>query len=826
MVRLCGTRRAEATLAICALAMYLVALSAPSSGAAGQADGPPTRVFERHSLFTHEVGIDHPGGATYVAKLGLLAVAEQAGQASTVTLIRPATGDVVGRMTVPGLIDPSTLASDDRGRLAAYDGTSLITWPATARGTAAVTRTAVEGARVSRPGGMAYDANTNHWILLDADQQRLVSIAQGGGRAQAIEGASLRGLGAEQLTGVAWDAGHGRLYVGDPARELVYVVTGAGDPLQVLDVSDVELASWGSLSLGGTADPTDSSSTFSLYAADAGGRSSYGRVAEVSLTTMSAGATAAPLTSTATLVRKSLLSQLSPPSPDSSGVVYMSDLDRLLVADSEVEEMAIYQGVNLWQLSRDATTTHATGTTVKFSNEPTGVGYDPERRRMFVSDDSKRRVYEVTAGSDGLFGTPDDVTRYFSTSAFGNGDPEDVTYDTSTGDLFITEGLGAEVWRVSPGSNRVFDGVVSPGDDVVSHFDVGIFGSIDVEGIGYSTSRDSLFLADAKFTKILEVTKSGQLVQSIDVASIRMKNAAGITLAPATNDPTRLSLYVVARGVDNDKDPAENDGTMYELAAPYLDSTTPPPGPTNLAPVVDAGSDQSVQVPAAASLAGTVTDDALPDPPAQVTTSWSMVSGPGTVTFADSSALSTQASFSASGTYVLRLTASDSLLTSSDDVTVRVDPVASTNLVGNPGFETNLTGWKGSTGMLLERVEQPRSGSWSARLTNTGVGTTTCQLNDSPNWVTTTGLGRYTATAWVSGVSAGGTTRLRIREYVGSTQVAAAEVSVTLTTGWQELRLDYTPVSPGNSTLDLNVLRSTQAGAVCYLVDDVSMSSS
>ena len=48
------------------------------------------------------------------------------------------------------------------------------------------------------------------------------------------------------------------------------------------------------------------------------------------------------------------------------------------------------------------------------------------------------------------------------------------------------------------------------------------------------------------------------------------------------------------------------------------------------------------------------------------------VSGPGTVTFANASAAVTSASFGAAGSYVLRLTASDSQLTGSDDVVVEV----------------------------------------------------------------------------------------------------------------------------------------------------------
>ena len=58
-----------------------------------------------------------------------------------------------------------------------------------------------------------------------------------------------------------------------------------------------------------------------------------------------------------------------------------------------------------------------------------------------------------------------------------------------------------------------------------------------------------------------------------------------------------------------------------------------------------------------------------------MTAAWSKVSGPGTVTFTDATAASTTATFSAAGSYVLRLTGNDGALTASDDVTVTVsDP--------------------------------------------------------------------------------------------------------------------------------------------------------
>ena len=89
-------------------------------------------------------------------------------------------------------------------------------------------------------------------------------------------------------------------------------------------------------------------------------------------------------------------------------------------------------------------------------------------------------------------------------------------------------------------------------------------------------------------------------------------------------------------------------------------------------PQVNAGQDQIITLPAAATLNGTVTDDGLPTPP-NLTQNWSTVSGPGTVTFGNANSASTTASFSQAGTYVLRLTASDGFLSGSDDVQIIVN---------------------------------------------------------------------------------------------------------------------------------------------------------
>ncbi|UCG63843.1 MAG: metallophosphoesterase, partial [Deltaproteobacteria bacterium] len=116
------------------------------------------------------------------------------------------------------------------------------------------------------------------------------------------------------------------------------------------------------------------------------------------------------------------------------------------------------------------------------------------------------------------------------------------------------------------------------------------------------------------------------------------------------------------------------DGTVFDEA-----DYTPNSIIGNQAPSVSAGTDQSVVLPASASLDGAVSDDGLPYPPGEVTATWSQVSGPGTVGFADSSAVDTTATFNVAGIYVLRLEADDSELMSGDDVNITVFPEGTTN---------------------------------------------------------------------------------------------------------------------------------------------------
>lgn len=96
--------------------------------------------------------------------------------------------------------------------------------------------------------------------------------------------------------------------------------------------------------------------------------------------------------------------------------------------------------------------------------------------------------------------------------------------------------------------------------------------------------------------------------------------------------------------------------------------------PVNAAPVVSAGSNQTITLPATATLSGGATDDGLPNPPGALTYQWSQVSGPAAASIANPTQAGTTVSFPAAGAYVFSLTASDGALSNSASVQVTVNP--------------------------------------------------------------------------------------------------------------------------------------------------------
>ena len=153
------------------------------------------------------------------------------------------------------------------------------------------------------------------------------------------------------------------------------------------------------------------------------------------------------------------------------------------------------------------------------------------------------------------------------------------------------------------------------------------------------------------------------------------------------------------------------------------------------------------------------------------------------------------------------------------------------NLVGNPDFEVDTSGWSASgsgSGVTLGRVAPGRNGSaGAARVTNGSTALKKCVLTDTPNSVTNTAAATYTAGIWVRADSPGATIRLKLIEMDGATVVRSRTASRTLGTSWGQLTVALTSVPAGRS-LDVQVFVPSEFAppGICFDADDASITAS
>jgi hypothetical protein len=144
--------------------------------------------------------------------------------------------------------------------------------------------------------------------------------------------------------------------------------------------------------------------------------------------------------------------------------------------------------------------------------------------------------------------------------------------------------------------------------------------------------------------------------------------------------------------------------------------------------------------------------------------------------------------------------------------------------VGNPGFESDTSGWTASRRIDVRRVDGGHASAHAARLANTTSRLARCSLEDRPNWVSATSAGTYTAGLWARADERGHTLRLRLREWVDGEVVSREVAAITMGTEWSHIGLTLEPEQPGVSTLALDATTARLPEGVCFYADDASIS--
>jgi sugar lactone lactonase YvrE len=469
----------------------------------------------------------------------------------------------------------------DRLLLLREDGRRLYAIQANADGSldpTSLVRYDVSRFGLGHPEGMAVDPASGAIFILDASGQRIARLEPGsdGGFADAdVSSIDLAPSGATNVRGIAFDPSSGHLHVHAEGGKLYELTTG-GQTVAVRDLSGITLGTPQAMVFAPSGDLTDSPDEQSIYMADSGGSGqALGQIVELSLT-----AAVAPAASSfsSSLVHTVDTAAWDKPSPDPSGLAYLSGKNRIMVTDGEVEEtkggITHFEGANVWEMTfggnvlRTANVSKVQPTVVPMSDEPTGVAYDPALDLYYFSDDGPKVVFRLNPGADDVVGTADDSWNSFGVSGFGDGDPEGIAYDTAHDRIFVADGVNAEVYQyMTTGS-------------LVGHFDVAAFGVQDPETVEFNPVSGTLFVLSNRPSGpiVVETSLNGTLIQTINVAAAGARKPAGLAYAPASDGSGDLHFYIADRGIDNDSHPEENDGKIYELTAPQ--TGTPNQDPT------------------------------------------------------------------------------------------------------------------------------------------------------------------------------------------------------------------------------------------------------
>src|SRR6266480_4773420 len=270
--------------------------------------------------------------------------------------------------------------------------------------------------------------------------------------------------------------------------------------------------------------------------------------------TLSALGAAAVHAATGTAIRLTHTSAWSTPSPDPMGITYDPRSGRLLICDSEVDEMpGLWKGRNLLVVKRKGNLA-SSRTLKKFTVEPEDLAMDNRHRSLYVTDDDLDRVFKDKAGKDGLFGTRDDVAvTVLHTRRFGSFDPEGLTWLPLKRMLIVSDSTTRRIYKIRQGKDRRF----GTRDDVIRSFGILRYGFTTAEDVVATRFTHHLLIVSSRQRFILETTMKGALVRKIDLTSVGVKAASGITFAPGT-DGSKSRLYLTDSGVDNNVNPGEN----------------------------------------------------------------------------------------------------------------------------------------------------------------------------------------------------------------------------------------------------------------------------
>ncbi len=247
--------------------------------------------------------------------------------------------------------------------------------------------------------------------------------------------------------------------------------------------------------------------------------------------------------------------------PDPAGIAYVPG-QGLFISDSEVDETPFGFANNLFKVQLDGSnpvpySLWQSGPVV--TKEPTGLTYDANLNRLYISDDDAFKVFWVDPANPtvklGEFHAPSAAT-----------DVEDIALNPTTGNIYIVNGTSHTIVESTTAGVQVGPTIVLP--SIIS----------DPEALLYDAQNDVFYVGGGFSANIWKVDHSGNILETITVLTNAIyRNPLGLKTRPQVKDlefaptsdpndsPLKQSLYVADYGNTHQSAVNSNDGRIFEL---------------------------------------------------------------------------------------------------------------------------------------------------------------------------------------------------------------------------------------------------------------------
>ena len=234
---------------------------------------------------------------------------------------------------------------------------------------------------------------------------------------------------------------------------------------------------------------------------------------------------------------------------DPSGIAYVPGQDLLYIVDSEHDESPFFSPTNLFTIQTDGTQV-GSNSLISYTDEPTGIAYNPHNGLLYISDDDAGAIFVVHPDD------PSTLIDAIDVDTLGLVDVEDPVIDPVTGNIYMLDGFQTKLYEMT--DLGVMVNVTALSSELT-----------DAEALTFDPDGDVFYISSGSARgKIYQVSRDGDVLEDFSLSDYRHPDTGskpkikGLELAPSSdpNDGDHMSLYAVDYGSDQ-----YADGRVFEI---------------------------------------------------------------------------------------------------------------------------------------------------------------------------------------------------------------------------------------------------------------------